>query len=105
MILTNKSSSFNKTPVRETGLCDYHKMITAFFKLKFSRLRPKVTTYRNYNKFDEEKFLNNLKETNIRTDEKDPNQNYQSSTKTFLTFVSKHATLKRELCKKISPPL
>ena len=46
-------------------------MIT-FFKLHFSRLRPKVITYRYYKKFDEEKFLNDLKKTNVRTDEKDP---------------------------------
>ena len=47
LILTIKPSSFNKTLVRETGLSDYHKMITTFCKLYFSRLRPKVITYRN----------------------------------------------------------
>ena len=56
LILTNKPSSFNKTLVTETGLSDYHKMITTFFKLHFSRLRPKVITHRNYKKFHEEKF-------------------------------------------------
>ena len=35
-------------PVSETGLSDYHKMITTFFKLCFFRIRPKVKTYRNY---------------------------------------------------------
>ena len=54
-------------------------------------------TYRNYKKFHEEKFLNDLKETNIRIDEKDPNQNYQSLTKTFLTFVNKHAPSKKRI--------
>ena len=76
---------------------DYHKMITTFFKLHFSRLEPKVTTYRNYKKFHEEKFLNDLKETNIIMNEKDPNQNYQSLTKTFLTIVNKHAPLKKKI--------
>ena len=42
LILTNKPSSFNKTLFSETGLSDYHKMTTTFFKLYFSRLRPKV---------------------------------------------------------------
>ena len=97
LILTNKPSSFNKTLVSETGLSDYHKMITTFFKLHFSRLRPKVITYRNYKKFHEEKFLNDLKETNIIMNEKDPNQNYQSLTKTFLTIVNKHAPLKKKI--------
>ena len=89
--------SFNKTFVSETGLSDYHKMITTFFKLYFSRLRPKVITYRNYKKCGEGKFLNNLKERNIRIDKKDPNQNYRSLTKTFLTFVNKHAPLKNRI--------
>ena len=56
LILTNRPSSFNKTLVCETALSDYHKMITTFFKLHFSRLRPKVITYRNYKKFHEEQF-------------------------------------------------
>ena len=72
-------------------------MITTFFKLYFSRLRPKVIRYRNYEKFHEEKFLNDLKETNIIMNEKDPNQNYQSLTKTFLTIVNKHAPLKKKI--------
>ena len=83
LVLTNKPSSLNKTLISEIGPSDYHKMITTFFKLHFSRLRPKVITCRNYKKFHEEKFLNDLKETNIIIDEKDPNQNYQSLTKTF----------------------
>ena len=97
LILTNKPSSFNITLVTETGLSDYYKTTTTFFKLHFSRLRPQVITYRNYKKFHEEKFLNDLKETNIIMNEKDPNQNYQSFTKTFLTIVNKHAPLKKKI--------
>ena len=51
LILINISSFFNKTLVSETSLSDYHKMITPFFKLHFSRLRPKLITYRNYKRF------------------------------------------------------
>ena len=55
--------------------------------------------------FHEEKILNDLKETNIIIDEKDPNQNYQSSTKTFLTFVKKHAPLKKRIVRGNQAPL
>ena len=72
-------------------------MITTFFKLHFSGRRPKLITYRNYKKFHEEKFLNDLKETNIIMNEKDLNQNYQSLTKNFLTIVNKHALLKKKI--------
>ena len=79
-------------------------MIATFFKLHFSRLRQKVITYRNYKKFHEEKFLNDLKETNIIMNEKDPNQNYQSLTKTFLTIVNKHAPLKKKIVRENQAP-
>ena len=36
IVLTNKPSSFNKTPVSDTGLSGYHKMVTTF------------TTFSNY---------------------------------------------------------
>ena len=72
-------------------------MITISFKLHFSRLRPKVITYRNYKQFREEKVLHDLKETNIIMNEKDPNKNYQFLTKTFLTIVNKHALLKKKI--------
>ena len=75
LILTNKPSSFSKTLVSKIGLSDYYQMMTTFFKLNFSRLRPKVITYSNYKKFDKENFLNDQKEKNVRIDEKDPNQN------------------------------
>ena len=80
-------------------------MITTFFKLNFSRLRPKVVTYSYYKKFDKENFLNDQKEKNVRIDEKDPNQNYQSLTKTFLTFVNKHAPSKKGSVRRKTVPL
>ena len=57
LFLTNTPLSFQKTHVSETGLSDYHKLITTFFKTNFSRLRPKVLSYRNYKNFIESKFL------------------------------------------------
>ena len=72
-------------------------MITTFFRLHFSRPRPKLIPYRNYKKFHEETFLNDLNETNIIMNEKDPNQNYQSLTKTCLAILNKHASLKKKI--------
>ena len=57
LFLTNKPLSFQKTDVTETGLSDYHKLISTFLKSHFARLRPKVITYRNYKNFDENVFL------------------------------------------------
>ena len=46
LFLTNTPLSFQKTHVSETGLSDYHKLITTFFKTNFSPLRPKVLSYK-----------------------------------------------------------
>ena len=84
-IRTRENSIFGHFSHSEAGLSDHHKMITAFIKLDFSRLRPKLITYTNYKKFHEVKVLNYLKEMNIRID---PNQKYQSLTNTFLQTCS-----------------
>ena len=47
-------------------MSDYHKLISTFLKSHFARLRPKVITYRNYKKFDENIFLNNLQKLDIK---------------------------------------
>ena len=47
LFLTNKPKSFFKTHATETGLSDYHKLISTFFKYKALKLKPKVIFYRN----------------------------------------------------------
>ena len=42
LILTNNSNSFQKSGTTETGLSDFHRFISTFFKSYFSRLSPKV---------------------------------------------------------------
>ena len=41
LILTNKESCFQKTKVTETGLSDFHKLISTFLRSQFCRLKPK----------------------------------------------------------------
>ena len=45
LFLTNKPRSFQFTSVTETGLSDYHRLITTFIKSHFSRLEPKIIHY------------------------------------------------------------
>ena len=46
LFFTNKPLPFQKTDVTETGLSDYHKLSSIFFKLRFSKARPKIIKYR-----------------------------------------------------------
>ena len=59
LFLTNKPRSFQFTG--ETGLSDYHRPITTFMKSYFSRLKPKIIHYRNFKRFDEQKFIDDIK--------------------------------------------
>ena len=63
LILTNKPRSFQSTCVIETGLSDFHRMTVSVLKTHFRKLPPKVVTYRDFKKFENEKFMDSLKLT------------------------------------------
>ena len=96
LFLTNTPLPFQKTHVSETGLSDYHKLITTF-KTNFSRIRPKVLSCRNYKNFIESKFLNDLNKTIIPFDNENPNQNDTVLSNRFLEVVNVHAPLKTKI--------
>ena len=83
LILTNNSNSFQKSGTTETGLSDFHKLISTFFKSHFSRLSPKAIYYRNYKNFDESKFIEDLIYTDFSLQSDDPNENYSFLTREF----------------------
>ena len=63
LILTNKPRSFLSTRVIETGLSDFHRMAVSVLKTHFRKLLPKVVTYRDFKKFENERFMDSLKLT------------------------------------------
>ena len=99
LILTNRPDTFQKTCTTETGISDYHKCISTFFKSHYSKLKPKVIHYRNYKNFDESLFLDDLEKTTFLTNSNCPNENYQHLTENFLSVVEKHAPLKKKVVK------
>ena len=96
LILTNKGNCFQKTKVTETGLSDFHKLISTFLRSHFSRLKLKAIYYRNYKKFNEQKFLEDVKNTNFCFNSDQPNENYELITDLFSKIVNKHAPLKKK---------
>ena len=96
LFLTNKPKSFSKTHATETSLSDYHKVISTFFKSKTPRLKPKVIFYRNYKKFDEKSFLDDLQNKNFSMSSNDSNVNYKVIAQNFLETIVKHAHLKKK---------
>ena len=97
VILTNKARSFQTTMVTETGLSDHHLMITTFLKAHLVRLKPKKIFYRNYKKFNEANFLNDVKNATFVCDVDNPDINYENLVQVFGSIIDKHAPLKQKL--------
>ena len=60
LIPTNYKHNFKHTHAFETGLSDFHRMVTTCFKITYERLRPINIQYRSYESFNRDKFLSDL---------------------------------------------
>ena len=60
LVLTNNPNSFQNSGVIETGLSDFHKMTVTVMKTTFEKLKPNIIHYRDYRKFSNDKFRENL---------------------------------------------
>ena len=68
LILTNKGNCFQKTKVTETGLSNFHKLISTFLRSHFSRLKPKAIYHRKYKNLMSKSFSKTLKiQTSVLT--------------------------------------
>ena len=56
LILTNRPNYFQQNSVFEKGLSDFHMMVVTGSKMGFQKLKPRVVAYRDYKRFDNEKF-------------------------------------------------
>ena len=95
MVLTNTGNCFQKQKVTETGLSNFHKLISTFLRSHFSRLKPKAIYYRNYKKFNEQNFLEDIKNTKYCFNSDDPSDNYELVRDLFSKIVNKHAPPKQ----------
>ena len=75
LFLTNNIRSFQFAILTEAGLSDYHRLITTFMNSDFSRLEPKIIHYCNFKRFDEQKFLADVKNADFSFEADDPNEN------------------------------
>ena len=104
LILTNKPLPFQRTQVTETGIRDYHKLITTFFKCKPQRLKPKIICYRKYKSFNESAFLNDVAKPEFELGSKDPHERYDTITNNFQKVVNKHAPFKKKTIRENDAP-
>ena len=96
VLLTNHNRCFQHTCVIETGISDHHKLIGSFLKSKFQKLPPKNVFYRDYKKFDETVFLDELAAINfVNLFELEKQDKYDILTNHVSALIDKHAPLKR----------
>ena len=60
LVLTNNKHIFFGNQIFETGFRDFHHMTYIILQLTYQKLSPRITKYRNYRKFSEAHFLNDL---------------------------------------------
>ena len=60
LILTNRKRCLSNTLTTETGLSDFHRMVSMVLKNGFVKRGPKIINYLDYSKFDPVKFRSNL---------------------------------------------
>ena len=61
LILTNRPNCFKNTITVETGLSDFHKMTVTVLKSFYKKKKPIIISYRDYHRFSNENFMNELK--------------------------------------------
>ena len=91
-----KENFFQKTKVTETGLSDFHRLISTFLRSQFWRLKPKKIYYKNFKNFNAKNSLEEVKSTDLIFSSDDPNENYELITNVFSNIVEKHAPLKKK---------
>ena len=97
MFLTNTPRSFHNTAITKTGISDYHKLITSFFRSHFERIPSKKVEYKNYKKFNVKNFLGELDQEIIQGEMyKSNNDMYSTFSDVFRSVLDRHALLKRK---------
>ena len=66
LILTNCSRSFMHSKTIESGLSDFHKMTTTMMRCTYTRQEPVKITYRDYTKFNKEKFISEFRAKRLK---------------------------------------
>ena len=87
---------FSRNLRTETGLSDCHKLVSTFMRSFVTRLKPKIIFFRNYKRFDETKFLADLKNTNFCFTSADSNENIFENSRETCSF--KKQNLERKSC-------
>ena len=85
----------------ETGISDFHKLITAVMKTCFVKSKPKIIFYRSYKNFNETIFKHQISTALSLLRSKSMSTDFYSKYKNFShilqTILNKHAPIKKKI--------
>ena len=92
LILTNQEDLFSNSNTCEVGISDHHHLVSTMLNKKISKGSTKTLFYRDYKKFEENKFARDLTHElqNIK------NLSYSQFEKAFVTVLDNHVPLKKK---------
>ena len=93
LFITNSVNSFQHTEVICSGLSDCHKMVVTVLKTAFQKSKPREIIYRDYSKFNEESFRDNLKNSLMMKKK----MNSEEFENIFLSVFDNHTPLKKKV--------
>ena len=93
LFITNSVNSFQNTKAISTGLSDFHIMVVTVLKTTFQKSKPREIIYRDYSKFNEDTFRENLKESLTRSNTYD----YTIFEEKFISVLNAHAPMKKKI--------
>ena len=94
LLLTNSKNNFDESVVLESGLSDFHKLVSVL-KSYFTKEDPQVIYYRDYKYFDNEMFSNELENELKKIGPL--TLNYDIFKNVCMDAINKYASLKRIL--------
>ena len=100
LFITNSPLSFQNTTTVTTGISDFHKLVVTVMKTSFPKSKPKTIYYRDYKKFDLQKFRKELREELRKT----VVIGYAHFEYIFLQVLEKHAPTKQKVVRANDKP-
>ena len=102
VLLTNRRKCFQNTKIIETGLSDHHKLTITVMKSLFIKNKPITINYRDYRKFNENKFRADLNEILSGMNEMDVG--YENFENSFVELLNKHAPMEKRISRANNAP-
>jgi len=93
LILSNQKYKLQNTKAFDTGLSDFHLFITTELKSTYTRVPSRKVSYRNFNKFCENSFLEDLSVSMSSSNTVD----YHKFESTFIEVLDRHAPQKSKM--------